>query len=124
MFQMMSLRLSPPFFVNHLGVEMERTAGMCAGCETEADIIEKLGQPDESDVSTIPTGSGWGMQGFLRYKIAAGELVQQWLYYGIKNDLCVWFAIVSDTWQVTLVLPLPKGFARVPVRKDFVPKNS
>jgi hypothetical protein len=103
---------------------MERTVGMCAGCETEADIIEKLGQPDESEVSTVPAGSSWGMQGSLRYKIAAGELVQQWLYCGIKNDLCVWFAKVSGTWQVTLVLSLPTGFARVPVRKDFVPKSS
>lgn len=88
---------------------MDLTVEICAGCEAEADVLERLGQPNESVVAEIPIDSDWGMQDSLRYKIAPGEAVQQWLYYGNERDLCIWFAKVATAWKVTLVHSVPVG---------------
>ncbi|TWT66158.1 hypothetical protein [Allorhodopirellula solitaria] len=91
---------------------MSRTVEACATYELESEILEAIGQPDESEVLTIPVKSGWGLQEALRYKVHPGERVQQWLYHGTDQDLCVWFAEVANTWRVTLVLSVPSNVAR------------
>ena len=76
---------------------------------TPEDVESRVGAPDEIDDSTMPPGSGFGLQNTFAYKIAPGEPVLQWTYWGGQHDHAVWFAKRSGGWMLTLRLSAPIG---------------
>ena len=78
---------------------------------TTAEVESSVGPPHEVDDTTVPDGSGWGMQDGLRYKIRVREPVLQWAYFDDNNDHVVWFAKPASEWLLTLRLSLPRGLA-------------
>lgn len=75
------------------------------------EVEALLGAPHEIDDTTVPLGSGWGLQDSLKHKIHAGEPVLQWSYFDEEHDHVAWFAKPQGEWLLTLRLSLPRGLA-------------
>ncbi len=73
------------------------------------EVESHVGVPDEIDDSTMPRGSGFGMQDTFEYKIAPGEPLLQWTYWDDDHDHAVWFAKRMEQWLLTLSLSAPCG---------------
>ena len=81
---------------------------------TDLEVRKLIGNPDIAMESTVPEGSGVGMQSAFQIKIRQGDAILQWVYISENVDLVIWFARKLKTWVLSCKAPVPKslGFSR------------
>ena len=68
---------------------------------TDLEVRKLIGNPDIATESTVPEGSGFGMQSAFQIKIRQGDVILQWVYLCENVDLVIWFARKLNTWVLS-----------------------
>ena len=71
---------------------------------SRAEVVELLGEPDEVNVSTLPSGPFFGPQEGLLGLLPAGAGYEEWVYKVVQDDFYVWFGGESQRAQDWLVI--------------------
>lgn len=79
---------------------------------SQPQVQAELGGPDEASEFTMPEGGFFGPQEVLSGVVAAGESVEQWVYFQGDEATYVWFTVDPEqgqgAWRVIAITTVPQ----------------